>query len=322
MSETVNRPFKALIKEFVDFKQATGFKYQKEYSLLKQFDDYCVQQQITEAALTKDISDGWCKKRPYEKPRANDQRVTALRQFAFYLVSMGYDAYIPVHTEDKRSHRSRYTSYIFTHDEIAKIIECSDKIYPNRRSTMHLVMPVLARLLYSTGLRIMEVLNLQLKHIDLTEGIIRIEHAKFNKDRLIPVSASMLDILRQYCKVMHPMFLPDEYLFIGVARRPYGHHDVYLRFREVLLQADIPHAGRGNGPRIHDLRHTFACHTLQRIEQQKIDLYAMLPILSTYMGHESVGATSLYLRMTAEVYPQITEAVNAVCSYVIPEVNG
>ena len=95
---------------------------------------------------------------------------------------------------------------------------------------MHLVMPVLVRVLYSTGLRIMEALNLQLKHIDLAEGIIRIEHAKFDKDRLIPISASMLGILKQYCKVMHPMFLQDEYLFIGVTRRPCGHHDVYLRF--------------------------------------------------------------------------------------------
>ena len=321
MREAANGPFRVLINEFVDFKQATGYKYQKEYGILKQFDDYCVQQNVMEPLLTKEISDGWCRRRLYEEPRANDQRVTALRQFSFYLVSMGYEAYIPVHSEDKRSHKSKYTAYIFTHEEIAMIFDYSDKIYPNRRSTMHLVMPVLVRLLYSTGLRIMEALHLQLNHIDLTEGIIRVEHAKFDKDRLIPVSASMLEILSQYCKIMHPTYLPDDYLFIGVTRQPYSHHNIYLRFREVLLKAGIPHAGRGNGPRIHDMRHTFACHSLQMAEQQKIDLYAMLPVLSTYMGHESVTATSLYLRMTAEVYPQITDAVNAVCSYVIPEVS-
>ena len=74
MSEIANGPFEVLIKEFVDFKQATGFKYQKEYSILKQFDNYCVQQQITEAVLTKDLSDGWCEKRLYENPRTNDQK--------------------------------------------------------------------------------------------------------------------------------------------------------------------------------------------------------------------------------------------------------
>lgn len=321
MRETVNGPFTRLINEFVAFKQATGYKYQKEHGILKQFDDYCVQQNVAEPLLTKEISDGWCQRRLYEEPRATDQRVTALRQFSFYLVSMGYEAYIPVHGENKRSHKSKYTAYIFTHEEINMIFDYSDKIYPNRRSTMHLIMPVLVRLLYSTGLRIMEALHLQLKHIDLTEGVIRVEHAKFDKDRLIPVSASMLEILRQYCKVMHPAYLPGDYLFIGVTRQPHSHHNIYLRFREVLLKAGIPHAGRGNGPRIHDMRHTFACHSLQLAEQQNIDLYAMLPVLSTYMGHESVAATSLYLRMTAEVYPQITDAVNSVCSYVIPEVS-
>lgn len=98
------------------------------------------------------------------------------------------------------------------------------------------------------------------------------------------------------------------------------HHNIYWRFRELLLQAGIPHAGRGNGPRIHDVRHTFACHTLQEADKHHVDLYAALPVLSTYMGHESIQATSQYLRMTAEIYPNITDAVNALCSYIIPEV--
>lgn len=320
MIETTIGPFHHLIDEFVNFKRSTGYKYEKEHTILNHFDEYCFERSVTKPLLTKEIADAWCEKRLYEEPRANDQRVTALRQFAFYLTSMAYEAYIPIHLENRRSHKSKYTAYIFTHEEIERIFESSDKIYPNRRSTMHLVMPVLVRLLYSTGLRIMEALHLRLRDFDLTEGILRIEHAKFDKDRLVPVSASMLEILRQYCNVMHPTYLPDEYLFVGITRQPLGHHDIYLRFREVLLQAGIPHAGRGNGPRIHDLRHTFACHTLQRADEQNVDLYAMLPVLSTYLGHESIAATSLYLRMTAEVYPRITDAVNAACSHVIPEV--
>lgn len=193
---------------------------------------------------------------------------------------------------------------------------------PTAGSTMHLVMPVLLRLLYSTGMRIMETLKLQMKHVDLINGILLIENAKYNKDRLIPLSASMLSIIKQYCKVMHTHFLPNDYLFVGITGEPCGHHNVYLRFRELLMQVGIPHAGRGNGPRIHDLRHTFACHALQEADKRHIDLYAALPILSTYMGHESIQVTSQYLRMTAEIYPDITDAVDALCSYVIPEVTA
>jgi integrase/recombinase XerD len=321
MNNCFNGPFAGLLDDFVNFKRSMGFKYQKESAYLKQFSAFCVNEGLREPVLTKDLSDAWCRKKPYEQQRnGTDQRVTCLRQFALYLVSLGYDAYIPLHIENKRSRKSKYVAYIFTHEEMSIIISCSDRIYPHRRSTMHLVMPVLVRLLYSTGLRIMEALRLQLKNIDLVNGIIRIEHAKFDKDRLIPFSSSTLEILKQYFNAMHPKYLPEDFLFIGISRQPYSHHEIYLRFRELLQKARIPHAGRGSGPRIHDIRHTFCCHTLQKAVNNKVDLNAALPVLSEYLGHESITATSQYLRMTAEVYPSIVTAVHDVCSYVIPEV--
>ena len=320
MSSITKGPFAEQIDDFVKFKRSTGYKYNKEYILLRQFDRYCLEKCIVEPIMTKEIVEDWCHKKGYENQLANNQRVSVIRQFAIHLSSLGYNVYIPIDIDGKRSHKSKYTAYIFTHDEIANIIKCSDKIYPNRQSTMHLVMPVLVRLLYSTGMRIMEALTLRLGNIDLNEGVIRLDHTKFDKDRLVPVSKSMLEILKNYCLVMHPAFFPDDYLFIGPTRDPYSHHNIYLRFREILQQAGIPHAGRGNGPRLHDIRHTFCCHTLQAAALEGKDLSAVMPVLSTYLGHESVAATGLYFRMTAEIYPQITNAVNALCAYVIPEV--
>ncbi len=323
MISSFQGPFAELLNDFIEFKRSMGFKYVKEVQHLKHFSEFSVQFNLKEPNLTKEISDAWCLKRPYEKLRyGTDQRITCLRQFSLYLVSMGHNAYIPIHIENKRSRRSKYVSYVFTHGEIKSIIKFSDQIYPNRRSTMHLVIPVLVRLLYSTGMRIMEALKLQMKHLDLVNGVLLIENTKFNKDRLIPLSPTMHSILKQYCTVMHKSFLPEDYLFVGVTREPCSHQNIYLRFRELLLQAGIPHAGRGNGPRVHDVRHTFACHALQKADKRQIDLYAALPVLSTYMGHESIQATSQYLRMTAEVYPAITDKVNELCSYVFPEVKA
>lgn len=314
-------PFSELLNDFIRFKRSMGFKYVREAQHLKHFSEFSLKFSQKEPSLTKEITDAWSTKRPYENRRnGTEQRITALRQFALYLVSIGYDAYIPIHTENKKSRKSKYVAYVYTHDQIKKIIKASDNIYPHRRSTMHLVMPVLARLLYSTGMRIMEALKLQMKNVDLASGILKIENTKFDKDRLVPLSGSMFGILKAYCKVMHESYLPYDYLFVGITREPYSHHNIYWRFRELLLQAGIPHAGRGSGPRVHDLRHTFACHSLQEASKRNVDLYAALPILSTYMGHESIQATSQYLRMTAEVYPEIKDAVSRVCSYIIPEV--
>ena len=201
--------------------------------------------------------DAWCTKKPYEAARSYfQQRVSCIRQLSLYLNTLGYDAYIPVNLEYIRQRKSKYSAYIFTHEEIAKIFSASNQIYPNRHSTMHLVMPVLIRVLYCTGMRIMEALKLQLKHVDLANGTLMIEASKFNKDRLIPVSASMLEILKQYCSVMHPKYNTEEYLFIGITREPCSHHNVYLRFRELLVSAEsnMPEEDTGQGYMISAIR--------------------------------------------------------------------
>ena len=54
--------------------------------------------------------------------------------------------------------------------------------------------------------------------------------------------------------------------------------------------------------------------------KEDADLTAMLPILSTYMGHKTVRSTAQYLRLTAEVYPDLMKKVEKSCAYVIPEV--
>jgi len=314
-------PFARLIEGFIDLKRSTGFKYIKEAAYLQQFGNFCVSEGITEPVLTKKLADEWCEKFPHEKGR-NDtqQRITCLRQFALYLISLGHNAYIPVNQAHIRQRKSEFSVYVFTHSEMEAIFEQSNHIYPNRRSTMHLVLPVLIRLLYSSGLRIMEALNLQLKHVDFSERIIQITNAKFDKDRHLPLSDSMWGSLQEYCAVMHPRHYMEDYLFVGISRAQLTHHCIYIRFRELLVMAGIPHAGRGSGPRVHDIRHTFCCHTLQKAIQAGSDLTNMLPLLCEYLGHESLTATSRYLRMTAEVYPSIQEAVERLCAHVIPRV--
>ena len=74
--------------------------------------------------------------------------------------------------------------------------------------------------------------------------------------------------------------------------------------------------------RLDFLRHTFAVHVLQKWVTDGNDLTAMLPMLSTYMGHKSVNATSRYLRLTAEVYPELLNTIEEKCAFVIPEVHN
>ena len=312
-------PFSGLLDDFVSFKRSMGYKYKTEAVKLADFSRFTVQIGITEPVLTKEIVEAWCKQRPFETRRSStDSRVSSVRQFALYLVSLGHVAHLPIQSRGNK--QVHYAAYVFTHEEMERIFQCCDRVFPNRHSTMHLVMPVIVRLLYSCGLRISEAVNLQVKHVDLKNGVLEIKEAKNNKDRLVPLSASMLDVCKTYSQAVHRHSNSEDYYFVNADHEPYCRAAIYWRFREILAVAGISHGGRGNGPRLHDVRHTFSVHTLQEADRKGKDLYAVLPVLSAYLGHDSIIATSQYLRMTAEVYPEIMDAVNKVCAYVIPEV--
>jgi integrase len=77
---------------------------------------------------------------------------------------------------------------------------------------------------------------------------------------------------------------------------------------------------RTKSKRVDFVRHTFCCHTLRKAAREGTDMRAFLPVLAEYLGHESIVATSQYLKMTAEVHPDIRELVDRACSDVIPAV--
>ena len=254
--------------------------------------------------LPKEAVERWCEPKPGEDGRGNSHagRVSVIRQFAMWVLAMGHDAWVPVNVERSLSRRSPFVARVFTREEVARLMDAADGICPNPMSTMHLVMPTLLRLLYSSGARIGETLAVDMGDVDLEAGVVRLTHTKGGKERFIPLSDSMSDVLETFCS-------NDK-------------RTIYTRFRELLRRAGIQHGGRGVGPRIHDLRHTMACHTLQNAARAGVDLRAELPVLSAYLGHASVAATCRYLQMTAEVYPDIATLVEQACAGIIPEVSA
>ena len=68
------------------------------------------------------------------------------------------------------------------------------------------------------------------------------------------------------------------------------------------------------------MRHTFAVHSLAKMADEGLDLYYSLPVLSTYLGHQSLEATDSYVRLTAEMHPVVVEAADKVCPHVFPGV--
>jgi integrase/recombinase XerD len=179
---------------------------------------------------------------------------------------------------------------------------------------------LLFRLLYCCGLRISEAIHLRISDVDFEKGVLLIRESKFNKDRITPMSAPLADMFVRYQSLFNRNNTLEDYYFRNKNGTPLTHDNVYKVYRKLLWKAEISHGGKGKGPRLHDLRHVFCVHTLAKQVKDGVDLYVALPILSTYIGHDSVGATQRYVRLTAEAYPELIEKVSRTCDYVFPEV--
>lgn len=137
---------------------------------------------------------------------------------------------------------------------------------------------------------------------------------------MIPLSDSLYNICKQYRNSLSENQTQDEYFFVRRNGRKCSSKSAYNWFRKVIWKAGIPHGGKNHGPRLHDFRHSFSVHSLVKMTESGLDLYYSLPVLSAYLGHQSLEATDKYVRLTSEIYPDLLSEVNSICAYVFPEV--
>lgn len=181
----------------------------------------------------------------------------------------------------------------------------------------HIVYPLLFRVLCFCGLRISEALNLTVGDVHFEDGFFLLRNTKTSLDRLIPLDDNLRARFMAYSEQMG--FLgKDEYFFPSPDGSRYSLATMDTTFRDILFRAGIPYRGKGKGPRLHDLRHTFCVHSLQKLTAHGEDPYAVLPLLMTYMGHRTVQATSQYIHLSAESFPAILKQSEALFGNLIP----
>ena len=310
-------PVAALMEQFVQEKQACGYRYGEEARLLARLDRFLCDEALSQCELPRSISRKWLAKQRHESSSTHQHRIRIVRQFTMYMSRMGYPADVP-----DRSLAAKCTDHfsprILTPVEVQQLLHAVDQLTPTARAPLrHIIMPEVFRLLYGCGFRLGEVLHLRVADVDLDRGVLTVCEAKFGKDRLVPPALPLVQRLQKYAEGMGDRS-SDAYFFPSPSAGPWSLSAVYWLYRQLLLRCGIAHAGRGKGPRVHDLRHAMAVHTLLRWCREGADLDVKLPVLATYLGHQSLAGTQRYLHLIAELFPEITVRANAAFGDVIP----
>lgn len=305
------RPFQSelsgAMNDFVAFQRSRGYEYTGGFHALRYFDRFLSDFGYAGPGITREILSRYAASVGHLAPRTQYDRLSTTRLFARWLHRLLPESALIKDIGVKRPALPRY--YLYTREEVVALIESARQVdqgkTPSRQTGC---LPILIGLLYTTGLRIGEALALNVGDMDIAAGRLTVRHGKLGKARHVALSVSSGKVLGRFLDA-RPDQAPngrDAPLFFNTRWRRLGYSCVGESFRTLLRQCGIG-SGASPGPRLHDLRHTFACECLRMWYEQGVDVNAKLPILSTAMGHVHINNTQLYLHVTAQLLQEAAD---------------
>jgi integrase len=159
-------------------------------------------------------------------------------------------------------------------------------------------------LLNVSGLRLSEARNLELRDVDLRTAVLTIRGAKLGKNRLVPLHRSTCQVLAEYIRRRNRHWRQrpvSSHLFVSSSGHRLDVGDIHRTFYLLSRQIGLRSPSDSHGPRLHDMRHRFATHTLVRWYRSGEDVERKLPFLSAYLGHVHVSDTYWYLSASPEL---------------------
>ena len=318
--------FTPYIQKFIDAKEAMGFSRKYFEEIFKGFDIFFIKEQISTPFITQSLIAKWREAQVNDSDKTIFNKCSVISQFTKYMNRLGFPCYVP--RLPKRM-PDNYVPYVFTHEQIQTIFAtCDSLIMPNRASMDNrlFAIPSILRLLYSTGMRVGEAISLLNRDVDIVRRVIVIRKTKNQQQRLMPINPSLYQVLHQYLSARSRLpvkntEVEDAPFFISPSGNALSQGHVYAWFRKILKKCGIPHCA-GQVPRVHDLRHTCAVHSLMSQVKAGADIYCVLPVLSVFLGHRNLSGTENYVRLTQEMFPDIIKQEQSISQSLFPSLSN
>ena len=199
----------------------------------------------------------------------------------------------PIRPQEKRN----FFPYVYSRPELIRLLKATTRNYKAHLALARPTMRVLIILLYGTGARVGEVLNLGVDDVNLKQSNILINPKDRNRCRLIPIGADLREVLQRYLKWRATKTPRSPRLLLTKAGHPVKLGTADNNFKRLREIAKVTRKAEVQ-PRLSDMQCTFAVHRITSWIRQGTDLNRMLPALSVYMGLVGLSATERYLHMT------------------------
>jgi integrase len=301
----------SIMQAHVGLMQALGYRYTTQEQRLRRLDRFLQSRPDLAGRPLSEVMRAWASTRSTPQQRLEWQMTgrtlsRALSRINPTIETFPWDPRI-LHAAHQRHRRP----YVFSESEVVRLLTTAlSSISPHaplRPLTLHLML-IFA---YCAGLRLGEIVRLELGDLDLDDRTIEIRDTKFFKSRRLPLSHSVVSALQSYLDARQRAGAPahpEAPLFWY--ERPPGRYSLDLArmcLVGVLRRAGLKPATGRVGPRVHDLRHAFVVNRMLTWYREGVNPQSRLPYLATYLGHKDINSTLVYLTITQDLLQQASE---------------
>lgn len=288
------------LNDYLALRRTLGFKLIREGMWLP---DFVRSIKANKSSyVTVEASLRWAKGKKSPPPPSWVKRLGMAKKFSLYLHALDpRHEVIPKELVAYES-RKKFCPFIYSNEDVLRLMRESKKLRTRfKRDTYSTLIGLLA----STGMRVGEAIRLDKTDFNSSLGLIQIRHSKFGKSRQIPLHPTTTKALCRYAKKRDHNITknPNPAFFLSTSGTRVRHVNFHHAFHKMVLSIGIG-TSHPQGPRIHDLRHSFAVKTLTTWYRSDLDTGSRLPALSTYLGHVSPSSTYVYLHATTELLQQ------------------
>ena len=287
--------FKSIFKNelyyFIKYKRSLGLKYENEIFRLRYIDNILYSLNLKSKKITKETF--------YKLTERNNmhgenyaRQYGVTKDFCKFLISSEYKN---IYYENRKFNIiNNYKPIIFSDEEIKVLFQTIDDYKENyidqKYYQLYYTYSILFRLLYACGLRVSEVIKININDINFEENTINIIDSKRHTSRLVVFSNSMKKCLEDYIKLSNITY---GLIFRNTRNNMLDSESMRQFYKKILKLSNL-----NNKSHIHDLRHCFCNKAFNQMLEKGYDENVVIVYLYKYMGHKSIHETEYYLHFT------------------------
>jgi integrase len=293
------------VERYINLQQTLGFKFGDQSCSLKLFANYAGAHGDEFVRVERVLA--WA---AAQTPSAQRRQtlVARVRRFALAMHAESQRHEVPPRDCVGHAKIARKPPYIYSSDEIDRIMRTAGQM-PAKGFISPATLATMLGLMASTGLRISEVLALECPDVG-DDGLV-IRKSKHGKSRLIPLHDTTQAALDRHLSERARHAVYTKAVFVSNNGQALMYPAIRDTFRRLMVRAGLRREFSGTGPRMHDLRHTFAVRSLEQCRPDRQAVALHMSALSTYLGHAHVTDTYWYLEATPIIMRGIATAGEA-----------